>query len=274
MIRFQGQGKPRGALAWLIGLAMIASLGAQAEPLDWSNIWTKIDQASSEDGFREVSRSMGLAWVKENSELLGVAGGGIELLLEEGTPFAERFKLVSTGLGVLLIAQELAHDLYLGRPGGKTLQTLVKKVGWFLDPLGQAAPPVPDPPTGPSSPKKSGAWVLIETKVKQGGEVQASPGSAVIDYKSYSSQGSWTPPPAQMKPGRVQVDLRSPSRSGPAGGHPSSGTGVAGVPRDREAACGWRIHATSGRETGACLSSKSSPRSLLAFRETCLEEVT
>lgn len=119
------------ALLLLCATLALSGTACQAQEPDWQRIWARIDQATTEEGFQEVAQSMGLSWVKDNSERLGLAGGGVEFLLTPGTPFAERFGAAANALGVLLIAQELAHDLYLGRPMDQTLKHLGKNSSLF-----------------------------------------------------------------------------------------------------------------------------------------------
>lgn len=123
-------GRPVAFLVLSIVLILAGNTGGAQEP-DWQNIWAKIDQAATEDGFREVAHSMGLSWVKDNSERLGLAGSGVEFLLAPGTPSAERLGTGMNALGALLIAQQLAHDLYLGRPLGDTAQRFCEKSSLF-----------------------------------------------------------------------------------------------------------------------------------------------
>lgn len=124
----------RSGWVTILGLSVMLlgpGMAFGAETPDWQNIWARIDQASTDQGCEEVSRLMGLSWVKDNSELLGMTGSGMEFLLTPGTPFAERFGTGMNALGALLIAQQLAHDLYLGRPLGQTAQTFCEKASLF-----------------------------------------------------------------------------------------------------------------------------------------------
>jgi hypothetical protein len=65
------------------------------------------------------------------------------------------------------------------------------------------SPPAPASRPAPPAKAPKDCWVLIETKIYKEKDCTASPGSATVQFPTFKISGSWTSPPAVMKPGET-----------------------------------------------------------------------